>query len=107
MIRTLAALAVALAVGPDAFAQLIVRPPPAAPRPAGVIQPPTLSIPGQNTPPSTTSMQRLPRQNPPPDPPLDAPPPPPLARAEPVPGRPELRPVLVGLVRQRAAVRQQ
>ena len=62
MIRTLVALAVLLAAVPGAFAQLIVRPPPAIPRPAGVIQPPALPIPGQPIPPGFTPPARLPIQ---------------------------------------------
>jgi uncharacterized protein (TIGR03000 family) len=59
MIRTLALLA-ALAAASPAFAQLIARPAPHVGRPAGVIQPPQLTIPGQGTPPNATLPPRVP-----------------------------------------------
>jgi uncharacterized protein (TIGR03000 family) len=59
MIRTTAALALVLALTASAWAQLIVRPPPDRPQPAGVILPPTLPIVGSNTAPSPTSPARV------------------------------------------------
>jgi uncharacterized protein (TIGR03000 family) len=46
MIRIIAALAVVLTAGAGAWAQLIIRPPPQRPQPAGVIQPPSLPFTG-------------------------------------------------------------
>jgi uncharacterized protein (TIGR03000 family) len=59
MIRTFAALALALALSTTAWAQLIVRPPPDPPQPVGVIQPPSLPFPGSNTAPSPTPPARV------------------------------------------------
>src|SRR5262245_47870679 len=64
MIRTAITLAVLLTVGPSAFAQFLPRPGPrVAPRPAGVIQPPSLPFPGSGGVPSPTPM-RPPLQRP-------------------------------------------
>jgi uncharacterized protein (TIGR03000 family) len=52
MIRTSAALALVLALTASAWAQLIVRPPPDRPQPAGVIQPPVVPFVGSNATPS-------------------------------------------------------
>jgi len=46
MIRTATALAACFLLAATAEAQLIVRPPPARPKPAGVILPPSLPLPG-------------------------------------------------------------
>lgn len=59
MIRTAATLALALALAASAWAQLIVRPPPDPPQPAGVILPPSLPIVGSPTAPSPTPPPRV------------------------------------------------
>jgi uncharacterized protein (TIGR03000 family) len=64
MIRTFAALALVLAPGTTAWAQLIVRPPAEPPQPIGVIQAPTLPFPGSNTAPSPAAPVRVAPQRP-------------------------------------------
>jgi uncharacterized protein (TIGR03000 family) len=59
MIRTSAALALVLALTASAWAQLIVRPPPGRPQPAGVIQPPVVPFVGSNAVPSPTPLARV------------------------------------------------
>jgi len=59
MMRTAAALALVLALSTTAWAQLVVRPPPDPPQPAGVIQPPTVPFVGSSATPSPSPPARV------------------------------------------------